>query len=347
MLKKFFNLKTIIFITLIILLLLLIPKIYGLVMLLFAAFVFAAALNPYVNKLQNKTHNRTVAAIIIVLCAIVAIFALILPIVIMCFKEIQLLVEILPEKLNSLGIFMNNLSFHGHSIGNHIPPIENLVGASSSLTQDVLSRSIDFTMTMFQAVFIILALTMFVFYILIDKTYLKEKFIEFFPPNIKEKAAYILSDITSKVGNYVRAQVLSMIAVGVMVAVTLAFLGVDYTVLLGLIAGVCEIIPVLGPTIALLTIVAIAAPLGMVKVILSIVLFLIIQQISNYGVKPFLFGKFMKLHPITILVALFIAQEFLGIWGVILSPAIAATICVLVDELYLNPINEKEITNIE
>jgi predicted PurR-regulated permease PerM len=53
----------------------------------------------------------------------------------------------------------------------------------------------------------------------------------------------------------------------------------------------------------------------------------------------------MKLHPITILVALFVAEEFLGIWGVILSPAIAATLCVLVDELYLAPINAKEQEN--
>ena len=50
----------------------------------------------------------------------------------------------------------------------------------------------------------------------------------------------------------------------------------------------------------------------------------------------------MKLHPINIMVAIFVAEEFLGVWGVILSPAIAATICVLVDELYLTPINEKE-----
>ena len=49
----------------------------------------------------------------------------------------------------------------------------------------------------------------------------------------------------------------------------------------------------------------------------------------------------MELHPLMIFLALFLAEEFLGFWGVILSPAIAATICVLIDELYLNPINQK------
>ena len=45
------------------------------------------------------------------------------------------------------------------------------------------------------------------------------------------------------------------------------------------------------------------------------------------------------------MVAIFAAEEFLGVWGVILSPAIAATICVLIDELYLTPINSKELGN--
>ena len=85
--------------------------------------------------------------------------------------------------------------------------------------------------------------------------------------------------------------------------------------------------------------------LGAVKISLAVILFLIVQQISNYIIRPLLFGKFMKLHPITILVALFIAEEFLGVWGVILSPAIAATVCVLLDELYLTPINAVELEN--
>ena len=65
MLKKFFNPKILTFTVLIIILLLLLPKLSGLLMLLFASFVLAAALNPFVNKLQNYIKNRAVAASII------------------------------------------------------------------------------------------------------------------------------------------------------------------------------------------------------------------------------------------------------------------------------------------
>ena len=133
-----------------------------------------------------------------------------------------------------------------------------------------------------------------------------------------------------------------MVTVGVMVTLEVALLKIDYPILLGLIAGICEIIPVLGPSIAIGVIVIVGFQLGLGKIILAVVLFLVIQQVSNYIIRPFLFGKFMQLHPINIMVALFVAERFLGVWGVILSPAIAATICVLIDELYLKPINDNE-----
>lgn len=344
MIKKFFNIKTIIFTILTVFILFLIPKMYGLLMILFASFVFAAALNPFVNKLQEKIKNRAASASIIVITSIVALFALILPIIVMCYKEIELFISIMPQKAANLYNFITHTKLYGHTLSDIIP-MNNLAGASSNIAQNVFNQGVNFTMGAAQAIFITLALTMFVYYILVDKEYLREKFLEFFPPNLKEKAGTILFNITSKVGNYVRAQVLSMVTVGVMVTIEVAILGIEYPILLGLIAGICEIIPVLGPTIAIAVIVAIAFPLGIVKIILAIVLFLAVQQISNYMIRPFLFGKFMKLHPITIMVALFAAEEFLGVWGVILSPAIAATICVLIDELYLTPINAKETGN--
>lgn len=341
MIKKILNPKTVIFLVLILILLFLTPKISGLLMLLFASYVLAAALNPFVNKLEEKIKNRAAAASIIVITSIIAVFALVFPIILMCFKEIELFISIMPQKAVNLYNFITHTKLWGKTIA-EIIPYNSLADASANIAQSVLNQSVNITMAAAQMVFITLALTMFIYYILLDKKYLTNKFIEFFPPDLKEKAGYILYNITSKVGNYVRAQVLSMITVGVMVTLEVAVLGIEYPILLGLIAGICDIIPVLGPTIAIAVIFAVAFPLGWGKITLAIILFLAIQQISNYMIRPFLFGKFMQLHPINILVALFIAEEFLGVWGVILSPAIAATICVLIDELYLSSINDEK-----
>ena len=337
MLKDFFTSKNIIFIILAILLLFFMSKIIGIVLLFFSSYVIAAALNPYVNKLETKM-NRGLAATTVVLSGIVAVIALFLPIFIIAYKEIRVFIAMLPEKISILTNFLIHFHINGQKL-TEILDINSLLGSSTDIAQNVFSQSLNITMGFAQVCIVLVAITMIVFYFLVDKTYIKNKFMEFFPPSMKEKSSDILSTITFRVGSYVRAQILSMVIVGVLVTLALVLLGVDYPLLLGLISGILDIIPILGPTVALAVILLVAAQLGWIKIILVIIAFLVVQQLSNYVVKPLLFGKFMALHPLMVFFALFVAQQFLGVWGVILSPAIAATICVLVDELYLIPIN--------
>lgn len=337
--KRIFTGKNIIFASLVIALLLILPKITGILLLFFAAYVFACALNPYVTKLM-KRMSRNAASTLVVLTSILATVALFVPIFFVAFKEIKTFISTLPDKISGVTNFLMNTEFYGHKIPDMLD-LDTVIGNSSTFAQGLVNHSWTFTMSLFQLVMITVALTMIVYYILVDKKYLKDKFLQFFPPDLKEKADNILTIISNKVGGYVRAQLLSMAAVGLMIAVLLVILGVEYSTLLGLIAGLLDIIPILGPTIALAVILLVAYPLGVVKIILIIAGFLIVQQISNYVVRPVLFGKLMELHPLMIFLALFLAEQFLGFWGVILSPAIAATICVLIDELYLKPINLK------
>lgn len=338
--KRFWTSKNLIFTGLVIVLLLILPKIVGILMLFFGAYVIACALNPYVTKLMIKLKNRTAASSLVILSSVLGIIALFIPIVFVAYKEIKTFLITLPEKITDVTNFLLHAEFYGHKIPEMLDP-ETILGNSSSFAQGLVNQSWSFTVSLFQLLMVSVALTMIVYYILVDKAYLKKKFLQFFPPDLKDKADEILTNISNKVGGYVRAQILSMAAVGVMMAVVLVVLGVEYATLLGLITGILDIVPILGPTIALGIIILVAYPAGLLKIILIIVGFLLVQQVSNYVVRPVLFGKLMELHPLMIFLALFLAEQFLGFWGVILSPAIAATICVLIDELYLAPINLK------
>ncbi len=338
--KNFWTTKNVIFLILAIILLLFLPQISGILLLFFASYVIAAALNPYVNKLQNKMSRGLATTIVLTGCT-VAVIALFLPIFVIAFKEIRVFVTMLPEKLAALSDFILAQKFNGQSISDLVD-LSSILGSSTNLAQNIFNQSVNITMGFTQVIIVAFAIFMIVFYLLVDKSYLRTKFLEFFPPNLKDAASNILSSITLKVGSYVRAQILSMITVGIMVMLSLILLRVEYALLLGLISGILDIIPILGPTIAVALIILVAAQAGWIKVILAIVAFLVVQQISNYMIRPFLFGKFMALHPLMVFFSLFVAQQFLGVWGVILAPAIAATICVLIDELYLIPINRSK-----
>ena len=246
--KRFWTTKNIIFTILVIVLLLMLPKIVGILMLFFGAYVIACALNPYVSKLMKKMKNRTVAASVVLFSSIAAIIALFIPIAFVAYKEIKTFLTTMPEKLSDFSTFFMNTKIYGHKLPEMID-FDTILGSSSNLAQGVVNQSLTFTVTVFQLIMITVALTMIVYYILVDKTYLKTKFLEFFPPDLKDKANEILTNISNKVGGYVRAQIISMAAVGIMVSIVLVIFGVEYATLLGLVSGLLDIVPILGPTI--------------------------------------------------------------------------------------------------
>ena len=90
MLSRFFSVKNIAFLAGVIILLFIIPKIAGIVMLFYAAYVLACAMDPFVEKLQTKlNNNRTLASIIVVFGGILALFALFAPIIAIAYNEIK------------------------------------------------------------------------------------------------------------------------------------------------------------------------------------------------------------------------------------------------------------------
>ena len=156
---------------------------------------------------------------------------------------------------------------------------------------------------------------------------------------MKDRAGEILDTISKKIGGYVIALLVTMSSVGIIMTIGLLLIRVDYAVLLGLITAILDIIPVIGPFIALLICLLAASKAGALTLALILVVFAIAQLAENNLVRPYIFGKFLDLHPLIIYLALFITAQYLGVVGVIFAPAIAATVCVLIDELYIKNIN--------
>lgn len=337
---KWLTTKNVVCGILLLLILLFIPQIIGIFLLFYSAFVVSSSLEPCIEKME-KFIKRPIAATIAVLGFMLLTFLAFIPILVASVNEIISFAETLPQNIEVANKFIATKSLFGYKLA-EIFDFPDLMGAIGGLAQKFLNKSIDITMNIAQISVFLVVFMMIVFYFAIDKPYLEGKFVEFFPPAMKTTAKEILNTISFKVGAYVRTQVISMFSVGLLVMLGLMILNVKYAFLLGLISGILDIVPIVGPAISVIAIVAAAYSAGWLKIILAIVVFLLVQQISNYVIRPFLFGKFMALHPLTLFLALFIAQQYFGVVGVILSPAIASTVCVLIDELYLKNINKQE-----
>lgn len=336
--KDFLTIKNITFLIVVIFILRFLTQISGITLLFFASYVIACSLNPIVNKLSTKMNRYAATSIVLFVTLLISI-AFFLPIIVVAVKQIQGLLLILPEQLDAIQNFIFNHKFYGYSIP-EIVNFDSIIKSTSPFATGLVNQSINLTLNFAQGIIYFLAICMIVFYILSDKDQIKAGFIRFFPEKMKAKAASITATISIKVGGYVIAQLLNMVAIGILTAIALFIVRVDYAVLLGLITGVLDIIPVVGPAIALVLCIITGYSLGPVGMILIVIAFLAAQWISNNLVRPVVFGKFLDLHPLVIIFAILVAAQFLGVWGVILAPAIASMLCVLFDELYLKPVNK-------
>ncbi len=339
--KDILTTKNVVFILLLLILLKVLPAVSDIVMLFFACFVLSCSLLPVVQQLDKKIKNRSLSTGIVISGAVILTLAFIMPIFMVTFEQISNFLQTLPAKINEVHSFINTFSFNGQHLSQYID-FQNIIGNSNDLAQSILSQSVNITVGFAQGIIVFIAVVTIMFYMLKDTVYMKNKFIEFFPEKIKAKAEDIINKIAAKVGGYVIATIISCTAIWLLIALILAVLRVEYSFSLGLIAGVLDIIPVVGPTIALTLIVLTAFKKGLIIVAVAIILFLGVQQLSNNVIRPIVFGKFMELHPLVIIAALLIGGKFGGLIGLIFAPAIAAIVTVLIDEIYLKTINKKK-----
>ncbi len=333
-------LKNTMFIVAAILLILFIMQMQGIALLTFASFVLACSLNPAVDKLSAKMPRSLASTIVITGTILIAVLFLI-PIVSISIKEIQQVVNNLPVFIKNIIDFLSNKTIMGKPIIEYVD-INALTNTSSQMASGIVNKSINFTVAFMETITIAITMGVIVFYMVNEKNLVRDAIVLIFPPKMKKRAKEVYENIEHKVGGYVIAQVLSMSTVAIFTALGLMILKVQYAVLLGLIAGILDIVPIVGPTLAFILGILCASPQGWLIVVLTAIVYLAAQWISNNFVRPLVFGKFLDLHPLIIIFAFLIAAQFLGVWGVILSPAIAALLLTLFDELYLKTINGKQ-----
>ena len=326
------NIKNMLFAAMATLSLFFLVQMKGIALLAFGSFVLACSLRPFVDKLSQKI-NRSFASIIVIFFTILIVTLFLVPIVTISMQEIQSFIHKIPQIIDNATNYASHTEILGKKIIEYVN-LDEVAGKYSEVAGGILNKSINFTIALLDIVTVIITMGVIIYYILNQKNLIQDTVILVFPPKFKDKARDVYEKIEQKVGGYVMAQILSMSSVAIVTAVGLIILHIEYAILLGLIAGIFDIVPIIGPTLSLILGIICASQQGLGTIIFTIIVYLSAQWISNNFVRPMVFGKFLDLHPIIIIFSFLISAQFLGVWGVILSPAI--------EELYIKPINEQE-----
>ncbi|OGF22163.1 hypothetical protein A2Y83_01000 [Candidatus Falkowbacteria bacterium RBG_13_39_14] len=297
------------------------------------ALLLAAALKPLIDWLERKKIPRGIGVTIVYLFLfgiMAGAFVLILPPIV---SQISQLADKLPGYLDKLsqsfGMIREYSANHGW--------IANLNKISASL-EDILSNFAGNIFTGISSIFggvtsfiFILVIT---FYMTLEKNAAERIANLILPAKYRERTLKIAEKLEEKIGLWVRGIAILMIIVGIFAFLGLSILRVDYALTLGLIAGLTEIIPYLGPIIGAVPAIFLAFAQSPSKALLVIILYFALQQIENNILQPKVMEKAVGLNPIIIIFALLIGAKIAGILGILLAIPVTTSIIVLIKEFY-------------
>ena len=172
----------------------------------------------------------------------------------------------------------------------------------------------------------LVVLPLFVFYFLKDREAVRESFVEVFPTDTQIHVVYVLRILNRIIGAYVRAQFTLAAVVWVFISIGLMLMGVKYAILLGAVAGIFELVPIVGAWLAVIPTIIVVLSTSPEKIVWVLLLYLGVQLFQGALIVPRIQSFAMRLHPLMILVSIVVGSEIAGLWGVVLGPPIAASI---------------------
>lgn len=172
-----------------------------------------------------------------------------------------------------------------------------------------------------------------VYYLLKDDDKLATGLMKLTAAQHQETLETLLKKIDFILKSYVEGQIIICSLIGLVTGLGLYLMGVKFFLVLGLIAAVTELIPIIGPVIGAIPAVVIALLVSPALTIQVVVFYSVLQTIGAYILVPKLMGNKLDLHPLTILLAVLVLGNLIGIWGIFFAAPIMAILKVLYLEL--------------
>jgi predicted PurR-regulated permease PerM len=310
------------------------------ILLIFAAVVFAVALNRVVRWLQQQRVKRG-HAIALTVISLLLIFILLFGLIGPSFAQqleqlinaIPTLLERLRDRLNSLQAFVPEQLLDISNIGNLIPRIQPLIA-------QLLGNAYNWFSDLLAIILNLLLVIILTIMLLASPAPYRRGLILLFPAFYRRRADEILSECETSLVGWMTATLINMAAIGTVSFIGLLILRVPLALANALLAGLLEFIPNIGPVLSIIPPMAVALLDEPWKAIAVLILYLLIQQFEAYLLVPFVMNQQVSLLPATTLLSVVIFGTFFGFLGVFLSVPL-----VIVCQIWLKEFLIKDILN--
>ncbi len=182
-----------------------------------------------------------------------------------------------------------------------------------------------------------------VFYLLYDFHLVREQLIDLVPVSKRPLVKEIIGVLDSNVGIFIRGSLIRCFAVGVITSIVLLIIGMPYAMLLGLIAGVFNLILYIGPYIAAVPALLLSFSPITPSPVLIVLVYVGIQLVDGMFLAPVVLGRIIKLRPITIIVSILVGGSLAGLLGMVLAVPVAGTVRGILEIIKRGPAYQEDV----
>lgn len=307
------------------------------------AFVISYTLGPVVNYLERQGVSRTFSTTVVfvgmggVLSLIGVWLAPYLG------DTVTRLQNDMPRYIAGLSQFISEAEIKAHSIAGPLSSVDLTSRVETQLTNwthDFFEQLPGFVKTFFT----VMVLGPFLaFFMVKDGRNLVRTVMGLAPNDLFETALSLQHQVNYQIGQFVRARILESLIVGLVTALGLLIISFPYPLLLGMFAGLMNLIPYIGPIFGAVPALLIALINGYSGLeITAVAMVYVIAQVIDAGfLIPLLVAKIVDLHPVTVILVIIAGAQLMGILGMIISIPVAGTLKVTITTIYRHLIDTR------
>ena len=303
------------------------------VLLVFLAILLGAALEPLVSVIRGWTGRGRGLSILIVyavfFAAVVGVAVFIVP---AALVQLGAALAKLPSFLEQVRAWGSNLrpTALGEGIGALIDAVKAPFATSAPPDPDsVLTASL----LVGQVGAALITLLFLVFFWLTERPRLQRYALAFLPADRRAGVRDGWNEVEARLGQWARGQLVLMAAIGIATGIAYSLLGLPAALLLGLIAALTEVIPIVGPLIGAIPAVLVATTISPQTVVLTLGIYLILQLIEGNILVPMIMRNSVGLSPFLVLVSLLVGSTVGGPLGAIVAIPLVAGVTVVLGRL--------------
>lgn len=282
---------------------------------IFIALILTLAFEPFVDALVRRKIPRTISALLVIFSFFFVLGGLGSVAVVPFILDIEGLIASFPVYADN-ALKAVRLSQYGEQM------TQSFVTQFSQASGMVLTATLGF----FSGALSLMVTAIFTVYMMLDFHKLRIKFIELFPNDQRKDVKRVLIAVETKLGDWLRGQFFLMVIIGVATYIGLIIIDVPYALALAVIAGLFEVVPVIGPIIGTIPALLVGFGVNPVVGVAVLVLYLLLQQLENNIIVPKVMQKAVGFNPIITIMALMIGSNLLGITGAIIAVPFAIII---------------------